>query len=298
MNTTKENGMTAQATPHDWPAPYAALTLRAPTVEWEDITPAKAHDLLGGNIGNRNLSQRAVSALARDMLSGDWSDNGETIKVTANGILVDGQHRLAAVVESGCTVRMLVVRGITREAQASIDTGRKRQFSNVLQMSGEVDCIKLAALVRIVWAWERQQVKALAANFANADPTNAELHETLERNPHLREVLTLARAVYVATRIPARVAGLAIWRLEQVDAADAAAFFDLLRTGTNLPADSPIYQLREVFMRRAKHAQTSDVRLHLALIFKAWNKWRRGEPCSVLSWRAGGAKPEQFPEPV
>lgn len=280
------------------PRPTIMPNRASASAQWETITPAKAHTLLGGNIGNRRLNAAAMSALARDMRSGDWSDNGETIKVTADGVLVDGQHRLAAVIESGCTVRMLVVRGVTREAQATIDGGRKRRFADVLHMRGEVDCIKLASLIRVVWIWERARARGHVFGVNSVHPTNAELQAVLDRYPELREVNAAVRPLVNAMRIPGRTAGLALWRLQQVDAVDAAAFFDLLRTGTNLPGDSPIYQLREVFSRRTRGAQAEDVRMHLALIFKAWNKWRRGEPCSLLSWRPGGAKPEPFPEPV
>lgn len=31
---------------------------------------------------------------------------------------------------------------------------------------------------------------------------------------------------------------------------------------------------------------------------KAWNAYRNGDTVSIYRWRPGGAKPEQFPEPV
>jgi hypothetical protein len=34
----------------------------------------------------------------------------------------------------------------------------------------------------------------------------------------------------------------------------------------------------------------------LGLIVKAWNAYRAGEPVKVLKYRAGGDKPEPFPE--
>ena len=79
------------------------------TTEIVTLTPALAAEWLNSNTCNRPLSTLRASRYARDMKAGDWRFNGETISFTADGRLVDGQHRLTAVVESGVTIQQVVV---------------------------------------------------------------------------------------------------------------------------------------------------------------------------------------------
>lgn len=74
----------------------------------EDITPEKAMHLLQKNSHNRNLRAGVVKKYATDMRLGKWELSTDGITINKDGELVNGQHRLNAVIESGCTVKMLV----------------------------------------------------------------------------------------------------------------------------------------------------------------------------------------------
>ena len=90
------------------------------------VSPSMAEKMLGRNTRNRSLNQRQVTRWAQSMTAGEWLVTGEAIKIASTGDLLDGQHRLAAVIESGCTVLMLVVKGLHPETQDVMDTGRAR----------------------------------------------------------------------------------------------------------------------------------------------------------------------------
>ena len=78
----------------------------------ENIGPDGAKKFLDRMIYNRNVSPSRVTAYAVDMRSGSWDLNGQAIVLDENGLLLDGQHRLLAIIESGVTLPMLVVRGM------------------------------------------------------------------------------------------------------------------------------------------------------------------------------------------
>ena len=62
------------------------------------ITPELAEQYLTKNTNNyRSMSNSVVNAYATDMKTGNWKFNGDSIKFNKSGILVDGQHRLAAI---------------------------------------------------------------------------------------------------------------------------------------------------------------------------------------------------------
>jgi len=75
----------------------------------ETITPEIAAAYLKRKGANRNISHLRVQRYAREMQRGDWLLTGEAIKF-CNGQLMDGQQRLLAVIESGVSVRMPVIR--------------------------------------------------------------------------------------------------------------------------------------------------------------------------------------------
>lgn len=95
------------------------------------ITPEIAKKYLAQNISNyRTMSNSVVAAYAADMKSGNWKLNGETIKFNKSNMLVDGQHRLAAVIKSGCSVLMMVLTGVPDEI-TTFDIGKNRTIVQI-----------------------------------------------------------------------------------------------------------------------------------------------------------------------
>ena len=104
------------------------------------ITPALAKELLertqAAGVLNRKASPRTVEIYANEMRSNRWKLNSESIKLDENGYILDGQHRLMACVQSGCPFQTVVNTGVARETFDTIDCGRVRTGTQVLQMSG------------------------------------------------------------------------------------------------------------------------------------------------------------------
>ena len=82
------------------------------TVEVEIITPENAQAYLTNNAFHRKIKKKKVEEYVKDMKDGKWRLNGKVIVFDKNGRLLGGQHRLAAVVESGVPLTSLVVRGV------------------------------------------------------------------------------------------------------------------------------------------------------------------------------------------
>lgn len=104
------------------------------------ITPAYAQELLertkAAGILNRKASPRTVEIYANEMRSNRWKLNSESIKLDENGFILDGQHRLMACVQSGCSFQTVVNTDVPRDTFDTIDCGRVRTGTQVLQMSG------------------------------------------------------------------------------------------------------------------------------------------------------------------
>ena len=103
--------------------------------KFELITPDIAADILKRNTSNRKISARYVKKYAEEMTSGNWQKNYEPIVISKTGRLLNGQHRLLAILESGQSVEIYVVRDADDNVTI-FDRGRNRTEFNELQLSG------------------------------------------------------------------------------------------------------------------------------------------------------------------
>lgn len=264
-------------------------------VELVTITPELAHDWLGFNTHNRPLRGRTIAAYTADMAAGDWQWNGESIKFAADGTLLDGQHRLAAIVEAKTDVPMLVIRGLPNETQDTVDGGVKRKFSDVLQLRGETAYSTLAAVIRRVSVWETVR-RMVGGSFV---PTNAQMLQTLARYPYLREQTRSAEQVARKCELPASIIGFCMWLFGQLPDAeeDVDFFFARLADFQGLAKGDAIYELRNALeSSRSVRGERSETFL-TAITIKAWNAYRSNKPVGLLKFKVGGARPEKFPEP-
>ena len=126
----------------------------------EIITPEIARAMLGHNTHNRNVSRPRVLLYAEEMRAGRWRESHQGIAFGEDGVLYDGQHRLLAVVESGCSVPMLVIRGLPQGSRVGIDIGRGRNTTDNLNLSGEQSpiCRHFGAAARVLIDVKRSDV--------------------------------------------------------------------------------------------------------------------------------------------
>jgi hypothetical protein len=78
----------------------------------EIINPEEAQAYLDNNAKHRPIKEKKVDAYMTEMADGRWRLNGKTICFDTDGRLLNGQHRLSAVVKSGVSLTTVVVRGL------------------------------------------------------------------------------------------------------------------------------------------------------------------------------------------
>lgn len=114
----------------------------------ERIGPAEARRYLEANTKNRPLNKRHATRLCLSMAANEWWMNGEAIIFCIDGTLLNGQHRLTAIVQSGIAVDVMVVRGIDEAAFRTMDGVKARTTGDVLAMDGERNANNVAAAVQ------------------------------------------------------------------------------------------------------------------------------------------------------
>jgi hypothetical protein len=78
----------------------------------EVISPEEAQAYLDNNAKHRPIKEKKVNEYMQEMSDGKWRLNGKTICFDVNGRLLNGQHRLSAIVKSGVSLTTVVVRGL------------------------------------------------------------------------------------------------------------------------------------------------------------------------------------------
>jgi hypothetical protein len=115
----------------------------------EMVTPSVAATWLQQNAQHqRRLRKSTVDAYAQQMKAGQWELTHQGIAFDVNGALIDGQHRLAAVVQANVTVPMLITTGAPVESFGALDCGATRSLGDRLSLSSKI-CAGLSTAIQI-----------------------------------------------------------------------------------------------------------------------------------------------------
>jgi hypothetical protein len=114
------------------------------------ITPKMAREWLQTNRNNRHVNANKVSLYAADMMAGRWRLTHQGIAFDENGNLIDGQHRLLAIIKADCEVTMSVSTGVPNDSKWMFDIGNNRRGSHAIEMNGFKNSTALAATINCI----------------------------------------------------------------------------------------------------------------------------------------------------
>lgn len=245
------------------------------------FTPAVAARYLEKNtMENRKIKQGPLSRLVSDMENGLWdAKNGETIKVNKKGELVDGQHRLHAIIQSGKTFSLPVLEGVSEDSFTTLDTGSSRSFADILAGKGVAGNVAIAAAILTLEQFYigNFRIKSLSHRALLA---RYQQHKSIADHhgcqPFLRKCFRPNEAIFLS------------YVFINTDAKKGKAFMDYLAHG-GAPIDSPVNTLREklINLRIKKNTGATYVPKDYVIgsAFKAWNMQQskqKSEPFEML----------------
>lgn len=225
--------------------PFPILPRPNQTATLEYVTPDKAYEYLAANSDRQRLIRTdAVTVMAQDLKAGRWTTTHQGIGFDATGTLIDGQHRLTAIFESGVSVWVWVIRGLEPErAIASVDRGKSRTMANVLQVMGfensSADTVAIA----------RAMMLGMALQQRNAIPSDQRLAAFITRHNV---------AIRHAQAIIPRTFGSALLRAVVAKAYYYTAPENLVRFSRAIADDIPAGELTE-YDRMARKGTAQSV---------------------------------------
>lgn len=270
------------------------------THDYVDVTPEVAEKWLQRNTNNRNPKKLAISSYARDMRNGRWRTTGEAIQFDWNGNMIDGQNRCHAVIDSGITIRALVVRGLAPETQFTIDQGAKRTAGDALGFTGlKGNLVLVAAAARIASARENGFLRT-ATSMSFPSMTHDETVEWVSENPDIHPAVALATRVRSGIGATPSVLAYCILELERIDGPAAVEFFTSMAEFRTEGVRDPRVTLLRTFNNLRERRVKATVALQISYIFRAWNAWRQNKHMTSLPATTSSVKGTvgvQIPEP-
>lgn len=258
------------------------------TFETREVSPELASEWLTRNTSNRPIREPRVSILARDMRAGRWEMTAETIKFNGDGTLLDGQHRLTAVVRSGCTVPMAVATNVPHKAQSVMDTGGRRSAADALSIAGEKNASLTAAAIRLAIAYERGFFESgSGTSTSTPEVTHAEVGDFLARNPDMRPAAEHARKHSRRVDANPSIVAFTTWRLARINSEQAYKFWEDAAERVGLDRGDPVIAMTDRFaeVRRSRERWTNH--MWISAVFRTWNYRREHKPMHLLKIRNG-----------
>lgn len=241
------------------------------------VTPELARLLLSRNHSNRSV-RALVEGIKTDIVEGRWELNGETIIVSKDGYLNDGQHRLLAVDESGLPIKTVMTFGVERETRFSTDTGSAKTSGDLLSMSGIGNANSVAAIAGYLWQIERFGRIPEAAHAQGARPTKQQVQDMARRQQAKIE----AALDLVPKRGSARIASHSLLTTGHIylssvteDPDAVTEFLRRLVRGDKKDDRDPVFVARERMLeeKRKRHLWPAKA---MEIVLRGWNMHRRG----------------------
>ena len=261
-------------------------------VKLVNVTPDMAIEMLEKNTMNRNVDQKRVDQYVQDMKAGRWAMNGSTIVFAEDGTLLDGQHRLWAVAEAKVPVRLLIVYNANKDSIVTMDIGKARSASNIMQIEQSAHSVTAATLTKLLWLHDLIDCN-LSPETCHMDVSNSNLrvfyNERKEMIEYAANLAEHGKHPFVKSHMALAfcVIGSKTKHIDKID-----AFFDTLKTGACLTATHPIMTLRTRLLNSRLKVRVLSVQETLASYIRAWNAYIRGKDLTTIRWNATEPIPE------
>lgn len=264
------------------------------TAELETITVKRATELLARNTNNRPINQANLQILMHDMQRENFAITGESVKISVTGNLLDGQHRLQAVVQTGIPLKTWVMTGLDDNAFKYIDTGKMRSAADVLALGGFTNSNQIAAVGRFIMVFKQGKYYDTAQSGKRQKLTNKDIMDFIEKKHK-----AIVDSVFVGYNpknklLPGSIMGGLHFIFKGIDEDQADDFCHRLAEGDNLTKGSPIYLLREHFIRNARAHRKMKPYEKMFLMCLAWNLYRKKSSATELRFDVGAP----FPRPL
>jgi hypothetical protein len=230
------------------------------------------------NPRNRKLKPARIKRYAEAMAEDAWLLTGETIIFSKEGLLLDGQNRMAASLRSGKAFRTHVVFGIRDGVFVALNSGKARTPSDTFLKAGAPHPEIVAPCIRWLMIYATGNPSNRALTFSNQEMW--EFYKT--RVDHNRLALAVERTINAIKMVPRGTLAAHFYLFDQQHAPTAKRFADDAAKGIRgfSKLAAKLTHLRKQNMGRMQEAWLN------ALLVQTWNAYRAGQTVTAkhLNW--------------
>jgi hypothetical protein len=258
------------------------------------VTPDLAKVYLSTNNQNRNVKERKVNRFTHDIMLGKWKDDtGETIKFSKCGKLIDGQHRLLAIIKANKPINIHISEGHDYSIFDVLDTGTSRSVSDAFSIAG----IKMANTIpSIIATYNWLKGGSTTTRVINPISNNQILEQYNLDIEHWNNMAKSAHTLYIAINkivAPSTIGGTYAY-LFDINAVKANLFFNQLCSGYGIENES-ITLLRNQLTKDKLSMYKMSTQMKFAFIIKTWNAYVINKTIKQLKFNPDL---EPFPTPL
>jgi len=238
-------------------------------IEIATITPYMAEKLLKSNIQNRRVKLHQIDSLKRDILSGNWKENGDAIRIHQNGTLMDGQHRLMACVSANVPIKTIVVSELDDDVKSTIDCGVKRKYNDHLSLRGFSYSTQIASTMTLLIGLAHNSASVIASTYSERD-------KFLENHPRVIDSAAKCHKAFKGVHsILSAVHYIGCYLGKETKANE---FVNVWKTGDKTYYGDPAHFAREYLIKNIGNAKNINIAFKNRLIVHSWNKFSNNDP--------------------
>ncbi|MFX4300109.1 hypothetical protein [Pseudosulfitobacter pseudonitzschiae] len=233
------------------------------------ITPEIASEWISRyNSSNRKILKSHVNAIARDIRSGNWMMNAQPIAFSGNpfegdALLLNGQHRLQAVVAADMAVEIMVATNVEKEAFMTYDVHSRHTHGKTLTRGDER---VLAAAAKLQWREDNGK-----SPFDSVMPSATEIRHTIEKHPSLLDAFRFSRKQEMQIIGSSGILTYFVSKISREDDQLSKIYLDQLMSGENLGEGNPVNKTRTKLIGKRGYLTRKEV---LLVLLESWDEYR------------------------
>ena len=228
------------------------------------------------NYKNRPRKSGKIIQYANDMLADKWLLTGETIAFGTDGLLKDGQNRLAACVRANTSFTTHVMFGIDPAAFSVMDTGANRSHNDILAIMGVPNYGKVGSSIKLYMSWKAGKTNTGLVKITNEELREYYVNEVDEQA--IQRAVKASESVWNTTGYPVSTLGaLYYWAVNKGEEEKVIEFYEKLRDGygrAKSPQKVLMKYVNEMRNDRYRKITSHDYSVMLA---RAWYNYKNGK---------------------
>lgn len=264
------------------------------------ITHDLSKKLLQNNVFNRSHSKSNLRFIEGQMNGDRMKLNGETIKITKEGHIMDGQHRLMASVNTKKSFDAFIIFGLDKKAFTTLDTGKMRTAADIISVERHKDHELLAATAKMVLSIKTGTRGLVAGGLKGTKFDNQDVLDFVETTDRFIDRVYEAKKIWKQIRnprfVPAKIFAAMYFLFSELNIIETEKFMKAFAFGYGeyISENSPALILRNTFIKWK--SDNKRIRRNsfdkCVVIAKAWNAHRTNKEIKRLNFKNGEEMPK------